>query len=129
MSEDCINRPFENGNHPFEYLVWLFKINGASLYSLLFCTKLCCKSLAELWFSNGHRLNSSNQTVFFDFETFEKLFCLKDFSTVIDIVVLQSINQAIIFDYVNIFWKLFLFQRFLAVIDFIVVLHIWILIN
>ena len=101
----------------------------ASLYSLLFCTKLCCKSLAELWFSNGHILNSINQTVFFDFEIFWKTFLLKKFFSrnwyvCVHIAVFEFQKYlAINFDFVNILKNFYVSEIFFIRNWFHCVLH------
>ena len=97
----------------------------ASLYLLLFCTKLCCKSLVELWFSNGHRLNSINQTVFFYFEIFWKTFLLKKFFSrnwyvCVHIVVFEFQKYlAINFDFVNILKNFYVSYGCIAFLNFI----------
>jgi hypothetical protein len=80
MSEDGFNRQLKmaisllNNWHDFLKIQITFSNKRCQCMPVyiycFFCTELCCKSLAKLRFSNGHRLNSINQTIFFDFEIF-----------------------------------------------------------
>ena len=95
----------------FIAIIVFFPLSCCLAFSLIFNQSSCFlwkNFLLKRFFNrNWYGCLAINQIVFF-----EKLFCLRDFSAVIDMVVLQSINQAIIFDYVNIFWKLFYFKDF-----------------